>query len=192
MGSCESVLPLTSVPGREITTDTLLLAELAGDVPCRVCFDLGTGTGEVLKNADLYGGSCVFSVGIDVSFEALKKFDKAFGQPVNCSVEMVSSVFTGGCADLVLANPPYNTAGKGRPSPDSTRREAREGDSLLVYRFIFAGAYLLEPGGCMIITGRPAAMSITETGMRAAGFCRLERFEKQGVSAVKAFLPRKP
>jgi methylase of polypeptide subunit release factors len=189
MGSCESVLPLTTVSGREITTDTLLLAELAGDVPCRVCFDLGTGTGEVLKNAGLNDS---FSVGIDVSFEALKKFDRAFGQPVNCPVEMVSSFFSAGCADLVLANPPYNTSGKGRISLDPLRREAREGNSLLVYRFIFAGAYLLEPGGCMIITGKPAALSITETGMRAAGFYRLERFEKRGVSAIKAVLLRKP
>ena len=125
MGCGESVLPLTAVSGREITTDTLLLAELAGDVPCRVCFDLGTGTGEVLKNAGLHDN---FSVGIDISFEALKVFDKAFGQPVNCPVEMVSSIFTAGCADLVLANPPYNTADNGRTSPDPMRREAREGD----------------------------------------------------------------
>jgi len=189
MGCGESVLPLTAVSGREITTDTLLLAELAGDVPCRVCFDLGTGTGEVLKNAGLHDN---FSVGIDVSFEALKVFDKAFGQPVNCPVEMVSSIFSAGCADLVLANPPYNTADNGRTSPDPMRREAREGDSLLLYRFIFAGAHLLEPGGCMIITCKPATLSKTETGMLAAGFYRLERFEKQGVSAVKAFLLRKP
>ncbi|GEM_PF-1460628 len=192
MGSCESVLPLTTVSGREITTDTLLLAELASDVPCRVCFDLGTGTGEVLKNAGLRNSTGVFPVGIDVSFQALMKFDKVFGQPVNCRVEMVSSVFTGGCADLVLANPPYNTADNGRTSPDPMRREAREGDSLLLYRFIFAGAHLLETGGCMIITGKPHSISKTETGLRAAGFHRLERFEKHGVSAVKAFLLRKP
>jgi tRNA1(Val) A37 N6-methylase TrmN6 len=186
MGSGEGLLPLI-VPGREITTDTLLLAELAGSVSCAVCFDLGTGTGGVLSNADLQGAGDVFRVGVDISMEALRMFDRHSGQPVNCSVEMISSVFARGCADLVLANPPYNTAGRGRVSPDRFRQEARSGDSLLVLRFIFAGAHLLKSGGCMIITARPEALPELETGMRAAGFCRLLRFEKKGVAAVKGY-----
>lgn len=127
-------------------------------------------------------------MGIDVSFDALKIFDKAAGQPVLCSVNTVSSVFQKGCADLVLANPPYNVSEESRTSPDLKRKEAREGDALLLYRFIFAGAYLLKPGGCMIITGRTERMEEIEFGLRAAGFCLPEIFSRGRVSAIKAFL----
>lgn len=171
--------------GREVTTDTLLLARLARDVKSSVCFDLGTGTGEVLSNAGLRN---VFSVGIDVSFQALALFDRSTGQPVLCSVETVPSMFRKGCADLVLANPPYNVADNGRKSPDPLRREARDGDSLLLYRFIFAGAHLLREGGCMIVTGRHERRAEIEFGFRAAGFYCIEKYDQGRVVAVKALL----
>ncbi len=181
----QSVLPL-SLPGREITTDTLLLAELADTIQCEVCFDLGTGTGEVFKHANLEDA---FTVGVDISMTALKLFDRATGQPVLCPVEMVSSVFKKGCADLVLANPPYNTTDQSRTSPDPLRKEAREGDPLLLYRFIFAGAHLLKPGGCMIITGRSKRREEIESGFCAAGFHRMEKLERGRVMVMKALQP---
>lgn len=185
MGSGKSVLPLTVLPGREITDDTLFLAELAGDVPCRICFDLGTGTGAVLEAATFKDA---FRVGIDISIQALRLFDRAAGQPVQCSVSMVSSVFKKGCADLVLANPPYNTVTDCRHSPDPLRQEARQGDSLLLYRFIFAGAHLLRSGGCMIITGREEKIPRMKCGLRAAGFSSIEEFKRGRVIAIKAIL----
>ncbi len=187
MGRGKSILPLTVIPGREITSDTLFLAELAGSVPCSVCFDLGTGTGAVLENASLKDA---FKVGIDLSIQALRSFDRAAGQPVQCSVSMVSSIFKEGCADLVLANPPYYTVTDSRHSPDPLRREARQGDSLLLYRFIFAGAHLLCSGGCMIITGREERIPGMKCGLRAAGFSRIEEFKRGRVTAVKAILMR--
>ncbi len=185
MGCGKGLLPLSSIPGREVTTDTLLLAELAASVPCQVCFDLGTGTGEVLKNACFKD---VFAVGVDNSVSALRLFDTRFGQPLLCSVSMLSSVFREGCADLVLANPPYNNSDNSRHSPDPLRREAREGDPLLLYRFIFAGAYLLKEGGCMIITGRLDKSDDIETGLLAAGFSIIEKYNKGRVLAIKAQL----
>ena len=185
MGSGKGLLPLSLIPGREITTDTLLLAELASSTPCRVCFDLGTGTGEVLKNACFED---VFAVGVDNSVSALSFFDTQFGQPVLCSVSKISSLFREGCADLVLANPPYNDSEKSRPSPNSLRREAREGCPLLLYRFIFAGAHLLKPGGCMIITGRPNKAGDIKTGLLSAGFDNIEKFGKGRILAIKAQL----
>ncbi len=115
-------------------------------------------------------------------------FDRTVGQPVLCPVNMVSSVFRKRCAELVLANPPYNIADQGRTSPDCGRREAREGNPLLLHRFIFAGAHLLKTGGCMIITGRREKIEDIECGLRAAGFYRVERIERCRVVAVKALL----
>lgn len=185
MGCNESRLPLSSIPGREITSDTLLLAELARSIPFRICFDLGTGSGEILKNTN---PGDAFSVGIDLSIEALALFDRSFGQPVQCSVDMVSSTFRKGCADLVLANPPYNITGSCRKSPDPLRREAREGDSLLLHRFIFAGAHLLATKGCMLISGTHERIKEIELGFRSAGFKEITRIEKNGVLALKALL----
>jgi len=176
---------MPALSGREVTTDTLLLARLASDVQSSVCFDLGTGTGEVLSNARLRN---VFSVGIDVSFEALALFDRSTGQPVLCSVEAVPLMFRKGCADLVLANPPYNVVDHGRKSPDPLRREAREGDSLLLHRFIFAGAHLLREGGSLIVTGRHERREEIEFGFRAAGFCCIEKYDQGRIIAVKALL----
>ncbi len=185
MGCNESCIPLISLPGREITSDTLLLAEMAHLHPSKVCFDLGCGTGEVFTNANFQN---TFTVGIDVSSDALALFDKSAGQPVQCSVEMVSRLFRKGCADLVLANPPYDVTDSSRPSPDSLRNEARQGDSLLLFRFIFAGAHLLGPGGFMIITGRYENSEEIEFGLRAAGFKVVERFRRNRVIALKALL----
>ncbi|MCK5786800.1 MAG: methyltransferase [Candidatus Sabulitectum sp.] len=191
LGGGKGVLPLSpdTFAGREITTDTLLIAEMAGTVPCRVCFDLGTGTGEILRNTDFLNKG-VFTVGIDISHDALRLFDRTAGQPVLCGVNAISSVFRKACADLVLANPPYNIAGEGRASIDPLRQEARTGNPLLLYRFIFAAAYLLRSGGHFIISGRKERAEEIRTGLYAAGFSQIERSERGRVLAVKALMER--
>jgi tRNA1(Val) A37 N6-methylase TrmN6 len=115
-----------------------------------VCFDLGTGTGGVLRCMDRSGKGLV--VGIDNSREALAGFHRGFGEAVLCPVENASRTFRKGCADLVLANPPYFVSDRGRPSPDRLRGQAREAAPMTIYRFIFAGAHLLRPGGTMAVT----------------------------------------
>ncbi len=159
------------------------MAEIASTVPSKICFDLGTGTGEILKNATLEN---VFSVGIDISAEALLLFDTKKGQPVLCSVKFISSVFKKECADLVIANPPYGINGQGRGSPDKLRNQARHGDSLLLYRFIFAGGHLLKPGGIMIISCGKEKKEDTKFGFRAAGFCIVKEYQRNRVSVIKA------
>jgi len=150
-----------------------------------LCFDLGTGTGAVFRNASPSGG---FRVGIDSSREVLGHFDRACGQPVLCPVEHVSRAFRSGCADLVVANPPYFRIGCGRRSPDLHRDRARTGDSLLLYRFIFAGAYLLKPGGVMILTVREEGVEGACTGFRAGGFPDPVVVRSRGVFAVRGLL----
>ncbi|MFA6619333.1 MAG: hypothetical protein WCT23_09730 [Candidatus Neomarinimicrobiota bacterium] len=185
MGCGESGVPLTGLPGREITSDTLLLADIASSIPCGICFDLGTGTGEILFNASLK--DC-FSVGIDVSMKALSLFNRRFGQPVLCPVEQVARVFRKGCADLVLANPPYFQRGKGRASPEPLRNEARAGGTLTVYRFVFAGAHLLHRGGTMVASVREENTESLFTGFRAAGFGSVEIVRGRGAVALRALM----
>jgi tRNA1(Val) A37 N6-methylase TrmN6 len=173
------------LPGRETTSDTLLLADAASSINFKTCFDLGTGTGEVLRNTQVKGG---FRVGLDLSPEALALFDRRFGQPVLCPVERVYRTFRRGCADLVLANPPYNVRGKGRISPDRLRRQARTGDPLTVHRFVFAAAFLLRPGGTLVITAPQAGLQNLETAVRAAGFTGVAVIGAWGAHGISAVM----
>lgn len=183
MGSCQGGLPLTVIPGREVTSDTILLARLASDVPFRICFDLGTGTGGILRNMTSLSG---FSLGIDFSMNALVHFSHQAGQPVLCSVEQISRTFREGCADLVVANPPYFSTVKSRPSPDENRRTARTGDPLTVHRFIFSSAWLLRHGGTLVISSNSKSEKETELGLAAAGFRNCETHRENGVAAIRA------
>lgn len=155
------------------------------EVEYRVCFDLGTGTGSVFRNASLTAG---FRVGIDFSLEALTCFDPVYGQPVLCPVERISNTFRRNCADLVVANPPYYQIGQSRRSPDSKRDQARAGDPLTLFRFIFAGAFLLRQGGEIIVSTREEDTGRVCTGLRAAGFVSLSTIRGRGVSAVRGLL----
>lgn len=150
-----------------------------------MCFDLGTGTGEVLGNL---GNPESLRIGIDNSMEALSLFDSRWGQPVLCPVEQVQRTFRKGCADLVLANPPYNVSGRGRPSPDPRREQARSADHLVLHRFIFAGAHLLRPGGLMIITERAERQHDIELGFMAAGFSKPDLLLREGVAVFSGSL----
>lgn len=169
-----------------MTSDTLLLARLASSIPFTVCIDLGTGTGGVLRCMDHSGNG--LAVGIDNSPEALARFDRRFGEPVLCPVETAVRAFRSGCADLVLANPPYFVSGRGRPSPNRLRGQAREAAPMTIHRFIFAGAHLLRPGGTMAITCRSRFRKELEQGMRAAGFLRAQEVSGDGVLALVALL----
>lgn len=185
MGGGKGGLPLTFFPGRETTSDTLLLADAVSALPYRICFDLGTGTGGIFKNTTLTKD---LRIGIDFSFKALTCFDTRFGQPVLCSVEQVSSTFRKACADLVVANPPYHIRDRSRRSSDEARDQARSGDALALYRFIFAGAHLLRRGGTIIVTTRGKDIERVSTGLQAAGFISLEIIRTRGVFAVKGLL----
>jgi tRNA1(Val) A37 N6-methylase TrmN6 len=178
MGCNQGGLPLSGVKGREVTTDTVLLASAASKQAGYLIMDLGTGTGSVLS---LYTGKASVKIGIDSSREALSSFDRSAGFGVLCSVENVARLFRGECADIVTANPPYNVSGSGRGSPDPLRRQAREGDPLLYFRFIFAGRHLLRPGGVLIMSGRSSHVQTVTQGMRAAGFHGIRFEEEKGV-----------
>lgn len=186
LGGCKGGVPLRTVSGREVTSDTLLLARLASSIPFKVCIDLGTGTGGVLRCMDHSGKG--LAVGIDKSPEALARFDRRFGEPVLCPVETAVRAFRRGCADLVLANPPYFVSGRGRPSPNRLRAQARQGTPMTVHRFIFAGAHLLRPRGTMVITCRRQSLEGLRQGLRAAGFLPAREVPGEGVLALVALL----
>ena len=105
-----------------------------------------------------------------------------------CSVAMVNHTFKANCADLVLANPPYFDSTASRKSPDRFREQARAGDALLLYRFIFAAAYLLKKGGTLLLSGRSSEKNKIEQGLRAAEFGLIKRVERGKVIVIQSTL----
>ncbi len=120
--------------------------------------------------------------------EALACFDPAYGQPVLCHIKQISSIFRKDCADLVVANPPFYQIGRSRRSGDFERDQARAGDSLTLFRFIFAGAHLLKSGGTIIVSAREEDTERVYTGLRAAGFVSISTIRSRGVTAVRGLL----
>lgn len=62
-------------------------------------------------------------------------------------------------ADLVVMNPPFAEAGKGRSSPDPARRRAHEFGPGDLDRWIRAAAHLLEPAGSLVLIHRADALA---------------------------------
>ncbi len=99
---------------------------------------------------------------------ALRKSGSGFF-PVCCRIEDVISVFPGGCADIVLTNPPYGVSGSVRAAPGRQRELSRSGSDLLLYTFIRASAHLLRPRGRMVMVNRPGNLDRILTGCAAFG-----------------------
>lgn len=171
-----------------MTTDTVLLANEASTAcPAGLAFDLGTGTGDVPRLVSEVNRSLVW-IGLDTSRDSLLLARDVL-LPVLAGVDQVPSLFPGGIADLVTANPPYFVHGSGRTSPDPAREVARRGGPLLVYMFVFAAAHLLKPEGVFLLTFRWGDGRDVETAVRASGI-RLGSISQQGRTGLLAGLGR--
>ena len=147
-----------------ITTDTLLLAgEARAFGGGGLAFDLGAGEGEVAGLVPGYAW-----VGVDICLNSLRRAAGVL-LPVLARVEDVPGLFPRGIADLVTANPLYFVLGTGRQSPDAFREQARRGNPLLLYSFVFAAAHLLKPGGQYLMTCRPGTEKEVLVSVKAAG-----------------------
>jgi len=177
----------------ETTSDTLVLAaSVTGLETGSIVFELGSGEGAAIIEAHLANSGCSWT-GIDCRLEALVRSKDAAARhpdlhysPVCCLVEDVTKVFPEGCADLVLANPPYNVSDQGRVSPGSERSVARSGNDLLIYEFLRSASHLLRSGGRMVMVNRPAELCRILTGCSAAGLnpCSLQPVGEDGQPAV--------
>lgn len=66
----------------------------------------------------------------------------------------ICSLFPPGAFDLVVSNPPYFSPGRGRSSPDSPRKTAREGANCSLETVYGAAAWLLPTGGRFCLSAR--------------------------------------
>ncbi len=166
-----------------ITHDSALLAKEAAAVYGGLAFDLGTGELEVPRLA-LKTNPSMLWIGVDIRPAARpRSFPSVLS--VRAGVETVPRLFPAALADLVTANPPYLVEGTGRPSPDPDREARRRGGPLLLYRFAFAAAHLLKPGGLALFSFRKGMEDRVRTAFRASGV-EPEKVRFSGAAGVLA------
>jgi len=162
-------------PGSKVTTDTLLLG-LWADPPegASVC-ELGCGSAASSAVAARRSpGHFWLGVDLDPSQLRLARRNlagagKARSGLLCCDVFGVPASLAPGAFDLVMMNPPYRVAGRGRSSPDDSRQRARAAEDLVLPAFARAAAHLLRLGGRVLCVSDPRALPRLMMALRAHG-----------------------
>lgn len=158
--------------GHRAGTDAVLAARFAGEGERIV--DLGAATGAIgLILAALRPEARIVLVERDPALVALSRENvqaNAFGGRVY-AVQLDAfapsqswretwpeALMPLGHADLVVTNPPFFEAGKGRPSPDAGRRTAHEMAGGGLVDWIAAASRLLRPRGRLVLIHRADAL----------------------------------
>ncbi len=178
--------------GHRAGTDAILLAASAPEGFAGHAVDLGSGVGTVgLAVAAMEPHARVTLVEIDPAMAALARRNVAAngrdGRVDVVEADILSrpaarraAGLAAGSATLVLTNPPFDTAGRVRASPDAARRTAHvmgEGD---LDRWIRCALDLLAPRGTLLCIHRAAALP--------ALLAALDR--RFGAVAARPVLPR--
>lgn len=129
-GRLQLIQPAT---GHRSGTDAVLLAAAVPAKPITLCYDIGAGVGAVgLGIAVLRPAAEIVLVERDSAAVALAWANaEACGGSASVAVEQCDVLDRVALrqalprrADLVVTNPPFHEAGRGRPSPDPIRRAA--------------------------------------------------------------------
>ena len=158
--------------GHRAGTDAVLLAAAAPPT-ARHVLDLGASAGMVgLRVAMSHPESRVLLLERDPAMLALATGNIAENALTDRVQTRLADVFALGrqqdlreTFDLVLTNPPYLTAGQGRPSPDIARRSAHQLDGDLD-GWLRNAATVLVPGGDIVMIHRADALEEVLAAMR--------------------------
>lgn len=155
--------------GHRAGTDAVLLIAAAGQGAHVV--DLGSGVGTAgLGLARLGRAGFVSLVERDPEVAALARGNialnglGALAQVVEADVTapartLAAAGLPAGQADVVVANPPYNTPGRHRASPDARRADAHALIPADFEPWCRAAARALKPGGRFVLIHRPEALA---------------------------------
>lgn len=172
--SDETIDPLGLMPFRLIqpkkgyrcSMDPFLLCGFAGFAEEKVIYDLGSGNGVIsLLAATRTTASRI--VGVERQQQMVERARRsvklnAFGPRVSIveeDIRQVEQSFPAGDADLVLSNPPFRAAEKGRISNNAERAAARHELAGGLEAFLKAASYLLKDGGrlCLVFLAERSA-----------------------------------
>ena len=149
--------------GDAVGVDSLALADFAAGVDASRCCDLGCGSGILLLL--LAREKPELSVdGVELrpaAAEECRENIRANAMEGRCRVETADwrcHTLAPGCMDLVVSNPPYFPAGRGRPSPDADRALMRV-ESATLPELCRTAAALLRRGGSFCLVHRVSRMA---------------------------------
>ena len=151
--------------GHRVGHDAILLAAATGGHAGELAVDLGAGVGAAgLALAKRVEALNVALVEIDATLVDLAADNaRANGledrvRAIACNAGDIDALaaagLVGGCADLVLMNPPFLDASRHNLSPDARRRLAHAGDLDLLRRWIESAVFLLKPHGVLTVIWR--------------------------------------
>lgn len=182
------------------SADALLLADFALVGAGERFVDLGTGCGIVACGIALACSECS-GVGVEretelvgAARENIRRLD--LGARLSCvegdvgDGDLLTSVGRG-AFDVVVANPPYRIAGRGRPAAQALRERALAGDADCLGRFFGAGAALLRHHGrfvCVLSAERlgDALVTLRDCGLGLRRLCCV--YGKKGGQAKRVLL----
>lgn len=144
--------------GYRFSEDSLILADFPDLTGVKTAADLGTGSGiiaillamrsEELKVTGIELQETLYDMAVrNVLLSSLsERIEIVLGD-----VRNLRESFRGGSFDLVISNPPYYQAGKGRIGPNLERTLARHEVAITMRDIIGASEFLLKEGGRAVL-----------------------------------------
>lgn len=159
---------IQAVNGYRFSLDSVLLThfpELAG---IKHVVDLGTGNGVIplllaARFPDLHITGVELQAAMadrairSIRLNGLEHRIKI----IAADIKKIDKTLAGGCADMVLSNPPFWKIGEGRLSSNAEESIARHETDLNLEELVKNGSYLLSQGGKMLIIQRAERLEET-------------------------------
>ncbi|MDD3364602.1 MAG: tRNA1(Val) (adenine(37)-N6)-methyltransferase [Syntrophomonas sp.] len=147
--------------GYRFSLDAVLLAHFPEITGVRRVFDLGTGSGVIplllaVRNPDLQiSGVEIQPAMVDRARRSVSLNGLAHRiEIIQEDIKELKKSLPGGCAELVLSNPPFWRQGEGHISINSEEAIARHELNLNLEKLVQQGVYLLCQGGKLAIIQR--------------------------------------
>ncbi len=142
-------------------TDSVLLADFVNTSGRKRCIDLGCGSG-ILPLLLMHRSDTLSVTGLEINPDAVRIAKENLcrnsladrGEIVCGDIREHRRLFATGSFPLVVANPPYFTAGSGKVSPDADKAAARSELDCTLRDVVSAAAYLCPTGGSFYLVYR--------------------------------------
>jgi tRNA1Val (adenine37-N6)-methyltransferase len=162
--------------GYRFSIDSVILANLATMKAGHRILDIGTGCGIIsLILARRYPDIMIYGIEIQPDMADIAARNIAENQLehriliLNQDIRTITPADTGGCADVVICNPPHFEANSGRVNPDPRVAMARHEIKMTLEDLIHAADLMLARGGRLMVLYPAARMPDIITAMRGAG-----------------------
>lgn len=160
----------------KLGTDSVLLADFVNIGSLRRGIDLGCGSG-ILPLLLLQKSERLHMMGLEINPAASKVAAANLaanslsdrGGVVTGDIRRARELFRSGEFDLVVANPPYFTAGSGKQSPSIEKAAARTETMCTLEDICRAAAYLCRTGGAFCLVHRAERLCDVLCIMRECG-----------------------